>query len=90
LREIDLSSTSTALLVSDGLASLRFFFMAKPISTTNLACLAALLGLITVSAGCLRSEAAWNQLAERAAKTEQLRVAHEAAKAAALEISTTN
>jgi len=39
---------------------------------------------------CLRSEAAWNQLAERAAKTEQLRVAHEAAKAAALEISTTN
>jgi hypothetical protein len=35
---------------------------------------------------CLRSEAAWNQLAERAAKTEQLRVAHEAAKAAALEI----
>jgi hypothetical protein len=39
---------------------------------------------------CLRSEAAWNQLAERAAKTEQLRVAHEAAKAAALEIPTTN
>jgi hypothetical protein len=39
---------------------------------------------------CLRSEAAWNQLAERAAKTEQLRVAHEAAKAAALETSTTD
>jgi hypothetical protein len=35
---------------------------------------------------CLRSEAAWNQLAERAAKTEQLRVAHEAAKSASLEL----
>lgn len=33
---------------------------------------------------CLRSEAAWTQLADRAAKTEQLRFAHEAAKAAAL------
>lgn len=39
---------------------------------------------------CLRSEAAWTQLAERAAKTEQLRVAHEAAKAAALELPTPN
>jgi hypothetical protein len=34
---------------------------------------------------CLRSEAAWTVLADRAEKTEQLRSAQEAAKAAALE-----
>ena len=32
---------------------------------------------------CLRSEAAWTVLADRAEKTEQLRTAQEAAKAAA-------
>jgi hypothetical protein len=31
---------------------------------------------------CRRSEAAWTQLAERAAKTEQMRVQHAIAKAA--------
>ena len=33
---------------------------------------------------CLRSEAAWKQLADRAAKTEQMRSAQEAAKAVQL------
>jgi hypothetical protein len=38
--------------------------------------------LANVRERCLRAEAAWNIMAERAARTERLRAAHEIAKAA--------